>query len=71
MTKEQHKYHVTFYLSNGKEISGRITHSDDINTSLEELNDMIKTKKTIQVPQLGIVIRTKYITHIEIIEVAA
>ena len=58
MTKEQHKYHVTFYLSNGKEISGRVTHSDDINTSLNRLNNMIETKKTIQV-------------HIEIIEVAA
>ena len=44
MTKEQHKYHVTFYLSNGKEISGRVTHSDDINTSLNRLNNMIETK---------------------------
>ncbi|PEM69260.1 hypothetical protein [Bacillus pseudomycoides] len=69
MTKEQHTYQITFYLSDGKEISDRVTRDEDTETCLKTLQELMKNSKTICIPKLGTVIRTKYITHVKIIEV--
>ncbi|EJS52566.1 hypothetical protein ICE_03898 [Bacillus cereus BAG1X1-2] len=69
MTKQQYTYQVTFYLSDGKEVSGRVTRDEDIGTCLNTLQDLIKNSKTICIPKIGTVIRTKYITHVKMIEV--
>lgn len=69
MTKEKYTYQVTFCLSDGKEVSGRITRDEDTETCLKILQDLIKNNKTLCIPKLGTVIRTKYITHAKIIEV--
>lgn len=71
MEKEQRTYQITFYLSDGKEISGRVTRDEDTETCLKTLQDLIKNSKTICIPKLGTVIRTKYITHVKLIEVVA
>ncbi|KAB2462078.1 hypothetical protein F8161_08670 [Bacillus cereus] len=69
MTKEQYTYQVTFCLSDGKEISGRVTRDEDTKTCLKTLEELIENRKTICVPNLGAVIRTKYITHVKVMEV--
>lgn len=69
MTKERYTHQVSFYLSDGKEISGRFTREEDTKTCLKTLQDLIDNNKTICVPKLGTVIRTKYITHVKIVEV--
>ncbi|AYY25026.1 hypothetical protein ACS2QC_28405 [Bacillus cereus group sp. Bce033] len=69
MTKEQHTYHVTFYLSDGKEVNGRITHHEDVGTYLKALEVAIENKKTITMKNIGVVIQSKYITHVKVMEV--
>ncbi|MEG7883478.1 hypothetical protein [Bacillus paranthracis] len=71
MTKEQHTYQITFYLSDGKEINDKITHDGDKKTCLNTVENLIENKRTICIHKLGTVIRTKYITHVKIIEVVA
>lgn len=69
MTNKQHTYHITFYLSDGKEVSGRIKRDDDVETCLEQLETIIEYKKTIFLSELGVLIQTKYITHVKIMKV--
>lgn len=69
MTKERYTHQVSFYLSDGKEISGSFTREEDTKTCLKTLQDLIDNNKTICVPNLGAVIRTKYITHVKVMEV--
>ncbi|HFK1429356.1 hypothetical protein ABE273_16740 [Bacillus paranthracis] len=69
MTQEQYTYQITFYLSDGKEVSGRITRYEDTEKCLKTLQELIKNSKTICIPTLGTLIRTKYITHVRIIEI--
>lgn len=69
MTKEQHTYHVTFYLSDGKEVNGTVTHHEDVETYLKAVKVLIENEKPIMIKSLGVVIQSKYITHVKIIEV--
>ncbi|WP_020061076.1 hypothetical protein [Bacillus sp. 123MFChir2] len=69
MTKQQYAYRVAFYLSDGKEISGRITHDEDPETYLKSIESLIEKEKPILIPKLGTIIQSKYITHIKISEV--
>lgn len=71
MTKEQRKYEVTFYLSDGKEVNGRITHHEDPETYLKAVQTLIEQEKPILIKKLGILIHSKYVTHVKIIEVVA
>ncbi|MFB6730643.1 hypothetical protein ACMZ5A_28570 [Bacillus mobilis] len=69
MTNKQHTYQITFYLSDGKEVSGKITRDDDVETCLEKLETIIEYKKTIFLSDLGVLMQTKYITHVKVMEV--
>ncbi|PGG92160.1 hypothetical protein CON73_14515 [Bacillus toyonensis] len=69
MTNEQHTYHITFYLSDNKEVSGRVTRNDDIETCLKKIETIIENKKTIFLSDLGVLMQTKYITHVKIMKV--
>ncbi|EJR28746.1 hypothetical protein [Bacillus mycoides] len=69
MTSEQHTYHITFYLSDGKEVSGIITRNEDIATRLKKLQTIIENKKTIFISDLGVLMKTKHIIHVKIVEV--
>ncbi|WNN02598.1 hypothetical protein [Bacillus cereus] len=70
MTKKQRKYEVTFYLSNGREVVGRTTHDEDRKTYLNAIQTLIEEEKTLNMEKIGIILQTKYITHVKIIEVA-
>ncbi|KAA2400556.1 hypothetical protein BACERE00175_01680 [Bacillus cereus] len=69
MTKEKYTHQVSFYLSDGKEISGRFTRKEDAKECLKTLKNLIDNHKTISVPNIGTLIRTKYITHVKVVEV--
>ncbi|MEW5208037.1 hypothetical protein [Bacillus cereus] len=69
MTKEQHTYHVTFYLSDGKEVNGTITHHQDSEAYLNAIKVLIETGKPIMIKNLGVVIQSKYITHVKVFNV--
>ncbi|WP_242220264.1 hypothetical protein [Bacillus cereus group sp. BfR-BA-01380] len=69
MTKKQYAYRVAFYLSDGKEVSGRITHHEDLETYLNTIESLIENGKPILIKKLGTIIQSKYITHVKIIEV--
>lgn len=69
MTKEQHTYHVTFYLSDGKEVSGTITHHQDSEAYLNAIKVLMETGKPIMIKNLGVVIQSKYITHVKVFNV--
>lgn len=45
MTQEQYTYQITFYLSDGKEVSGRITRYEDTEKCLKTLQELIKIVK--------------------------
>ncbi|MED2841480.1 hypothetical protein SAMN04487920_15117 [Bacillus mycoides] len=68
MAKE-HTYHVTFYFSNGKEFDGRITNKYNKEEYLEGLEELFLKEKTLLINKLGMLIQTKYITHVKVIEV--
>ncbi|WP_244548090.1 MULTISPECIES: hypothetical protein [unclassified Bacillus (in: firmicutes)] len=69
MSKQQYAYRVAFYLSNGKEVSGRITHHEDPETYLKAIEGLIEKEKPILIKKLGTIIQSKYITHVKIVEV--
>lgn len=69
MEKEQRKYQVTFYLSDGKEINDIATSVENKKTCLKTLEELIINQKMICLHKVGVVIRTKYITHVKVIEV--
>ncbi|PEW95198.1 hypothetical protein CN446_19045 [Bacillus cereus] len=71
MTKKQRKYEVTFYLSDGKEVIGRATHHENRETYLDAIQTLIEEEKTICMEKLGVIIQTKYITHVKLVEVVA
>ncbi|HDR3653141.1 hypothetical protein [Bacillus wiedmannii] len=70
MTEKQRKYEVTFYLSNGREVIGRTTQDQDRTTYLKAIQTLIEEEKTLSMDKIGIILQTKYITHVKIIEVA-
>ncbi|HDR4411963.1 TPA: hypothetical protein QCP93_005523 [Bacillus cereus] len=70
MTEKQRKYEVTFYLSNGREVIGRTTQDQDRTTYLKAIQTLIEEEKTLSMEKIGIILQTKYITHVKIIEVA-
>ncbi|ARC27665.1 hypothetical protein [Bacillus sp. FDAARGOS_235] len=69
MTKEQHTYHVTFYLSDGKEVNGTVTHHEDTETYLKAIKVLMENEKPIMIKNLGVVIQSKYITHVKVFNV--
>lgn len=69
MTKEQHTYHITFYLSDGKEVNGTVTHHEDAEAYLKAIKVLMENEKPIMIKSLGVVIQSKYITHVKVIEV--
>lgn len=71
MEKEQRTYHVTFYLSDGKEVNGRITHHEDPETYLKAIQTLMEQEKPILIKKIGTIIHSKYVTHVKIVEVVA
>lgn len=70
MTEKQRRYEVTFYLSNGREVIARTTQDEDRETYLEAIQTLIEEEKTLCMEKIGIILQTKYITHVKMIEVA-
>ncbi|BCC03735.1 hypothetical protein BCJMU51_p413 (plasmid) [Bacillus cereus] len=68
---EEHRYHVTFYFSNGKEFDGKVTSKYNKEDYLEGLEDLFLKEKTLLIDHLGMLIQTKYITHVKVIEVGS
>jgi len=66
---EEHRYHVTFYFSNGKEFDGKVTSKFNKEDYLEGLEDLFLKEKTLLIDHLGMLIQTKYITHVKVIEI--
>ncbi|MGF2619222.1 hypothetical protein [Bacillus cereus] len=66
---EEHRYHVTFYFSNGKELDGRIKNKRNKEEYLKGLEDLFLKEKTLLINDLGMLIQSKYITHVKVIEV--
>lgn len=66
---EEHRYHVTFYFSNGKEYDGKITNKRNKEEYLKALEDLFLKEKTLLVADIGMLIQSKYITHVKVIEV--
>lgn len=69
MEEEQRKYQVTFYLSDGKEICDIATSVENKKACLKTLEELIINQKMICLNKAGVVIRTKYITHVKVIEI--
>ncbi|NOP83149.1 hypothetical protein HNV23_27160 [Bacillus paranthracis] len=69
MTEKQRKYEVTFYLSNGREVIGRTTQDQDRTTYLKAIQTLIEEEKTLSMDKIGIILQTKYITHVKLVEV--
>lgn len=66
---KEHKFKVTFFLSNGESPSGFITVTDEKEDYVTDLADWLYKDSFLTFKRLGLILQTKFITHIKVEEV--